>query len=155
MRYELVPSEALHAVWDYVRPGLERVRQFGAVSWWPEDIYAHVRFQRAALHIAFDGDERRGFFVTEARRTPHNNEPSLHVWVIWAEPTEGAHFAGAKVFVPETIAWLDQLTAQVGAKLWTIEGRKGWERFLDGVLVPTLVKYERRLGGEGENHGRR
>jgi hypothetical protein len=144
----LILPDNLHAHWAAVRRGLERVLEVGkgAVHWLPEDIYANLRLNRAQLFEGFDGDQYRGFFITETKREPYSNSTYLNVWVIYAPPEDGKdHFAGIAQFMPETIAFLDGLCQKVGAKWIELDGRRGWERFMKDYFEPVKVSFERKM----------
>jgi hypothetical protein len=147
MRYEMIAPENLRACWTRVKLGLERILAVSTETWLPEDVYVHLRMKLAQLYLAYNGDEYRGFIVTESKRDNFTNEPYLNVWLLYGEPRTGDHFAEVGMFVDETIGFIDELARGAGITLIRMSGREGWKRFLRGNFKPIRVCYERQLQG--------
>lgn len=145
MKFDLIAPDNLHAVWDRVRDGLDRVRDVSPERWLPEDIFTHLRIGRAQLYAGFSDIAYLGFFIIESKRDPFTNEAYLNVWVLYAEPTTGDHFAGVEPFVRETMEFIDGLARKAGAQWIAMEGRMGWQRFLKEWFTPVKVKMERKV----------
>lgn len=145
MRFDLIPPDSLHSVWPYVKRGLERVREAVAERWLPEDIFTHIKIGRAQLFLGYDGDHCRGFFVTQTLKDNFTNETYLLVWILWAEPTTGDHFAGVGAFVGETMNYIDALARANKATSIRMHGRRGWERYLKDYFMPVKVEFERKV----------
>lgn len=145
MRFDLIPPDALHSVWPYVKRGLERVREVSPERWLPEDLYAHLRIGRAHLYTGWHEERYLGFFITENKRDPFTNDAFVNVWVLFAEPQQGEHFADVGQFIKDTIAFIDTIALNAGAKWIAMDGRTGWQRMLKGYFEPVKVKYERMV----------
>lgn len=145
MKFDLIPPDSLHGAWPLVRAGLARVLEVSPERWLPEDVYAHLRINRAQLYFGWDGERYAGFLITENKKCPFSNEPYMNVWALYGEPTQGEHFADARQFVGETMGFIDGLARNVGAKWIAMDGRKAWERYLREWFEPVKVKYERKV----------
>lgn len=145
MRFDLIPPDSLHAAWPRVKAGLLRVLEVSPERWLPEDVFTHLRLNRAQLYAGWDGERYAGFFVTENKKDIFTNEPYLSVWCLYGEPTQGEHFADARQFVSETMAFIDGLARNVGAKWIAMDGRSGWARYLKDWFEPVKVRYERKV----------
>jgi hypothetical protein len=141
----MVAPANLHAHWPFIKAGLERTREVCAERWLPEDVFTHLRIGKAQCYLGFDGLHCRGFFVVEGQVEQFTNEPFLAVWILYAVPTNGEHFAAVGPFMDETMAFIDGLAKQGGAKWIAMEGRKGWERYLGDLFRPTKTKFERMV----------
>lgn len=142
MRFEQTTN--LHPVWPWVRAGLERVLLKSSEDWIPEDVYHHLKAGRASLHIAKEGEQNLGFLIVELVPSIFNpDKKRLNVWICYADPTLGEHYADALIHAPETIAKLDDIAKFFGVT-WRLHGRKGWERVLKDVCDVVSVSYERK-----------
>lgn len=145
MRFDLISPDNLHSVWPYVKRGLLRLLEVSSERWLPEDVFTHLKIARAQLFLAYDGDHCRGFFITQTLKDNFTNETYLLVWVTWAEPTVGEHYAGVGAFVTDVLEYLDNLARAVKAGSIRMYGRKGWERYLSGAFTPVKVEFERKV----------
>jgi hypothetical protein len=137
MTFDLIAPEQLHAWWQYVREGLERVKVKGKEKWFVEDVYTAIRTKRSTLYIARDEDKPIGFFVAEMSIEPFSNEHVLFVWCLFGM-NELSH-------TDECIEYLDRLAHSIGAKRIRFTGRHGWSRVLKGKFTDVRRIYEREL----------
>lgn len=60
--------------WEWVRPGLIKIKTKSSEAWIPEDVYADCYSQRSALWVLFSNDKPVGFVVLQP------SGEALHVW---------------------------------------------------------------------------
>ena len=111
-----IPKDNLRQHWDYVKHGLELVRQRGHMEWIIEDVYCDCYEQRSMLFIGLVDNKAVGFVVLQ----PMGN--ALHVWATWS-------ILNDKVLFQQ--AWQEiQAIAKQGNKTRVTfsSQRKGWER---------------------------
>lgn len=141
----MIQPENLHAVWDYVKKGLDRVQEASPEHWRQEDVYAQCRYKLASLYVGYDGERRLGFFITQALKQPFSGKLYLNVWILWAEPVRGDHFADVRAFMGETMGFIDECAKYIGAKTIQMAGRAGWSRYLKEYFKAQQVVYEREV----------
>jgi hypothetical protein len=76
MDFIYIPPANIRAEWDWVRLGLEKVRDKGHDDWISEDIYCDCFEQRAMLWIRKNRD---GFMVLQ----PIGKK--MHIWAAWLD----------------------------------------------------------------------
>lgn len=111
-----IPKDQLRQHWDYVRHGLEIVRQHGHMEYIAEDVYCDCHENRAMLFICVLDKNPIGFVVLQ----PIGN--SLHVWATYSTIYDKTIFYQA---------WQEiQQIARQGSKTRVTfsSQRKGWER---------------------------
>ena len=111
-----IPKENLRQHWDYVKHGLELVRQRGHMEWIIEDIYCDCYENRSMLFLGIVDNKPVGFVVLQ----PIGN--TLHVWATWSTLNDQTLFYQA---------WQEiQAIAKQGgkARVTFSSQRKGWER---------------------------
>lgn len=111
------PAE-LRKDWPWVKPLLEEVKAKGEHGWLPEDIYAAVSANRAAMYVS---DEPEGVIVVQLSPDSWTGEQSLFVWAAHCKH-------GYDLISEETYALLDKLKAQYGCRSIQMEGRPGWQK---------------------------
>lgn len=79
MNFVYVTPDNLRSEWDWVRKGLEKVRNKGHDEWIPEDIYCDCFTQKAMLWIL---DDKNGFMVLQPI------EKKMHIWAAWLDSTD-------------------------------------------------------------------
>ena len=129
-----VPKEGLNRVWEFYRQGILQIMSFGGVSFIPEDVYLHIKTDKAHLYRV--GDE--GFFVVERCVDVFSDEPYMNVWLMWFKPGYG------KEVGPEVLAHLDQLKHALGCHYITFSTmREGWTRILAPFFKPRMTTLRR------------
>ena len=111
-----IPKDNLRQHWDYVKHGLEIVRQHGHTSWIVEDVYCDCYENRSMLFIGIVDNKAAGFVVLQ----PIND--TLHIWATWSTLHDNTIFQQA---------WKEiQAIAKQGgkSKVTFSSQRKGWER---------------------------
>ena len=123
-----VAIDRIAPVWQWVRKGLDDIRERCAESWTTGDVYNALMAGQAVLYIAGQED---GFMV--CRKQVDSVGPILFVWALWGDmqDEQDKHFAFA-----------DELARSIGADRIRMESpRKGWARYFK---VKTMV-YEREV----------
>jgi hypothetical protein len=112
MRY-IQPNE-LRNWWNWVRPGLEKIKEKSTEPWIPEDVYADCYSQNSMLWVLLRHDRPVAFLVVQP--TP----AVLHVWCAYAYE-DGCLEEGFKE--------LKDLAKQQGwSKLSFDSDRRGWDK---------------------------
>ena len=73
-----IPKDQLRSHWDYVKHGLELVRQRGHTEWIVEDVYCDCYENRSMVFLAITNNKPYGFVVLQ----PMGN--TIHVWAAWS-----------------------------------------------------------------------
>ena len=60
-----IPKDKLREHWDYVKHGLELVRQRGHTQWIVEDVYVDLMSNRSLLWVALKNQRFAGFFILQ------------------------------------------------------------------------------------------
>jgi hypothetical protein len=111
-----IPKENLRQHWDYVKHGLELVRQRGHMEWIIEDIYCDCYENRSMLFLGIVDNKPVGFVVLQ----PIGN--TLHVWATWSTLNDQTLFYQA-------FQEIQAIAKQGGKSKVTFNSqRKGWER---------------------------
>lgn len=120
----------IRAVWDTVRPGLERVKAKINAPWRVEDVYVACVVGTAHLYLGAPG-----FVVVQPKTDPFTQEQELLVWIAYSEEQDSvSRFQEA----------VDALALDHGfSKLTMWSNRPGWERN-DGWTQIAAV-YERHV----------
>lgn len=124
-----VPVEQLHTVWEWVEKGLQEIRQKTQQTWFPADVYVHLRMKQAFLYTVEDA----GFLILQV--LPGDDfRGVLHIWCAWGrlKPYE------AKVYED-----LEAHAKALGVARIRVVGRKGWGR--RGWLKPAGYVFEREI----------
>ena len=111
-----VPKDQLRSHWDYVKHGLELVRQRGHTSWIVEDVYCDCYENRSMLFVGLVDNKPVGFVVLQ----PIGD--TLHIWATWSTLNDETLFYQA---------WqeIQSIAKQGGKSRVTFSSqRKGWER---------------------------
>jgi hypothetical protein len=111
-----IPKDQLRSHWDYVKHGLELVRQRGHTQWIVEDVYCDCYENRSMLFVGLVDNKAVGFVVLQ----PIGD--TLHVWASWSTINDNTLFHQA---------WQEiQAIAKQGGKsrVTFSSQRKGWER---------------------------
>jgi len=73
-----IPKDKLREHWDYVKHGLELVRQHGHTQWIVEDVYCDCYENRSMLFVGLVDNKAVGFVVLQ----PIGD--TLHIWATWS-----------------------------------------------------------------------
>jgi len=111
-----IPKDKLREHWDYVKHGLELVRQRGHTQWIVEDVYCDCYENRSMLFMGIVNDKPEGFIVLQ----PVGN--ALHIWATWSRIFDYDIFT-------KGLEEVKAIARQGGKTRVTFSSqRKGWER---------------------------
>jgi len=116
MILQYIPKDQLRTHWEFIRHGLEIVRQRGHTEWIVEDVYCDCYENRSMVFLTITDNKPYGFVVLQ----PIGN--TLHIWAAWsAINNEELQNAAMKEI---------QAIAKQGckSKVTFSSQRKGWER---------------------------
>jgi len=111
-----IPKDKLREHWDYVKHGLELVRQHGHTQWIVEDVYCDCYENRSMLFIGVIDQQPVGLVILQPIAD------ALHIWATWSTLNNQTLFYQA---------WqeIQQIAKQGGKSRVTFSSqRKGWER---------------------------
>ena len=111
-----IPKDQLRTHWDYVKHGLELVRQRGHTEWIVEDVYCDCYENRSMAFLTITDNKPYGFVVLQ----PMGN--TIHIWAAWSSLNDETLFHQA---------WQEiQAIAKQGNKsrVTFSSQRRGWER---------------------------
>jgi hypothetical protein len=130
-----VHPDLLGKDWQFYRRGIEQIISFGGVSFLPEDVYHHIKAEKAFLYRVGDV----GFFVLEKCKDPTAWDHYLNVWLMWFQPGSGIPFK------KEILAFLDGAKEAAGCSSIRMgTTREGWLRLLDGDFKQHMIILERK-----------
>lgn len=130
-----VPHDLIKRDWQFYRKGIEQIISFGGVSFLPEDVYHHLRSDKAFLYRVGDV----GFFVLERCKDPTAWDHYLNVWLMWFQPGSGLPYK------QEILTFLDGAKEHFGCSSIRMgTAREGWIRLLDGDFKQVLIILERK-----------
>ena len=111
-----IPKDKLREHWDYVKHGLELVRQHGHTQWIVEDVYCDCYENRSMIFMGIVNDKPEGFIVLQ----PVGN--ALHIWATWSRIFDYDIFT-------KGLEEVKAIARQGGKTRVTFSSqRKGWER---------------------------
>lgn len=121
LMFEYVPPTLLNRRWRQVREGIEKVISKTNGKWLPEDIYFSIKTNESTLHIAYDGEEYKGFLVLTP--TAACDGPVLHIWAAYNNGGDGLEL------LRDGMGFIKHCAAQINAVRITFESpRRGWEK---------------------------
>jgi hypothetical protein len=111
-----IPKDQLRTYWEFIKHGLEIVRQRGHTEWIVEDVYCDCYENRSMVFLTITDNKPYGFVVLQ----PIGN--TLHIWAAWsAINNEELQNAAMKE--------IQAIAKQGGKSKVTFSSqRKGWER---------------------------
>ena len=111
-----IPKDQLRTHWEFIKHGLELVRQRGHTEWIVEDVYCDCYENRSMVFLTITDNKPYGFVVLQ----PIGN--TLHIWAAWsAINNEQLQNAAMKE--------IQAIAKQGGKSKVTFSSqRKGWER---------------------------
>jgi hypothetical protein len=111
-----IPKDQLRTHWEFIKDGLEIVRQRGHTEWIVEDVYCDCYENRSMVFLTITDNKPYGFVVLQ----PIGN--TLHIWAAWsAINNEQLQNAAMKE--------IQAIAKQGGKSKVTFSSqRKGWER---------------------------
>jgi hypothetical protein len=111
-----IPKDQLRSHWDYVKHGLELVRQRGHTQWIVEDVYCDCYENRSMVFLAITNNQPYGFVVLQ----PIGN--TLHIWAAWSSLNN-------EELLMQAFQEIQAIAKQGGKSKVTFSSeRKGWER---------------------------
>jgi hypothetical protein len=114
MEKRYIQPQELRSWWNWVRPGLEKVKEKSTEPWIPEDVYADCFEQSSMLWVFLINSRPVGFAVLQPIQS------TIHVWCAYAYERDNMF-----------VAWdLVQEIAKAGnATAVTFDSnRRGWEK---------------------------
>ena len=111
-----IPKDQLRLHWDYVKHGLELVRQRGHTEWIVEDVYCDCYENRSMVFLTITDNKPYGFVVLQ----PIGN--TLHIWAAWSAINN-------EELQNQAMKEIQAIAKQGGKSKVTFSSqRKGWER---------------------------
>lgn len=111
-----IPKDQLRTHWDYVKHGLELVRQRGHTEWIVEDVYCDCYENRSMVFLTITDNKPYGFVVLQ----PIGN--TLHIWAAWSAINN-------EELQNQAMKEIQAIAKQGGKSKVTFSSqRKGWER---------------------------
>ena len=116
MILQYIPKDQLRTHWEFIKHGLELVRQRGHTEWIVEDVYCDCYENRSMVFLAITDNKPYGFVVLQ----PIGN--TLHIWAAWSAINN-------EDLQNEAMKEIQAIAKQGGKSKVTFSSqRKGWER---------------------------
>ena len=115
----LVRPEELHAAWQQVQRGVDRVIEATHADWLREDLYVSLRQGVTQLYVGYVHQYYVGFVAVTP--TAGWTGPQWHIWAAFNRGERDV----LQTFLPDLVALAKAAGAQ---KLTMSSPRKGWER---------------------------
>jgi hypothetical protein len=114
IRRQFIQPQDLRSWWDWIKPGLEKIRDKSPEYWISEDVYAECYFGKAMLWVFLENNHPFGFVVLQPK------PETLHIWCAWTEAAE---------FTDTCFEQVKEIAKTGNAKRVTFDSwRKGWEK---------------------------
>jgi hypothetical protein len=111
-----IPKDQLRTHWEFIKHGLEIVRQRGHTEWIVEDVYCDCYENRSMVFLTITDNKPYGFVVLQ----PIGN--TLHIWAAWSEINN-------EELQNKAMKEIQAIAKQGGKSKVTFSSqRKGWER---------------------------
>jgi hypothetical protein len=111
-----IPKDQLRTHWEFIKHGLELVRQRGHTEWIVEDVYCDCYENRSMAFLTITDNKPYGFVVLQ----PIGN--TLHIWAAWSAINN-------EELQNEAMKEIQAIAKQGGKSKVTFSSqRKGWER---------------------------
>jgi hypothetical protein len=111
-----IPKDQLRTYWEFIKHGLELVRQHGHTEWIVEDVYCDCYENRSMLFVGMIDNKPYGFVVLQ----PIGN--TLHIWAAWSAINN-------EELQNQAMKEIQAIAKQGGKSKVTFSSqRKGWER---------------------------
>jgi hypothetical protein len=111
-----IPKDQLRTHWEFIKHGLEIVRQRGHTDWIVEDVYCDCYENRSMVFLTITDNKPYGFVVLQ----PIGN--TLHIWAAWSAINN-------EQLQNEAMKEIQAIAKQGGKSKVTFSSqRKGWER---------------------------
>ena len=111
-----IPKDQLRTHWEFIKHGLEIVRQRGHTEWIVEDVYCDCYENRSMVFLTITDNKPYGFVVLQ----PIGN--TLHIWAAWSVMNN-------EQLQNEAMKEIQAIAKQGGKSKVTFSSqRKGWER---------------------------
>jgi hypothetical protein len=116
MILQYIPKDQLRTHWEFIKHGLELVRQRGHTEWIVEDVYCDCYENRSMVFLTITDNKPYGFVVLQ----PIGN--TLHIWAAWSAINN-------EQLQNEAMKEIQAIAKQGGKSKVTFSSqRKGWER---------------------------
>ena len=116
MILQYIPKDQLRTHWEFIKHGLEIVRQRGHTEWIVEDVYCDCYENRSMVFLAITDNKPYGFVVLQ----PIGN--TLHIWAAWS-------IINNEELQNEAMKEIQAIAKQGGKTKVTFNSeRRGWER---------------------------
>lgn len=114
-----IRSVELRKDWPWVKPLIEAVIAKTDEKWWPEDIYAAVKNQTAAMFVS---DDPEGVLVAYQGQEAWTGDTVLHIWVCHCKQ-------GMEMLWDEGWQMVEKMKERIGAKYVVMDSpRPGWQK---------------------------
>jgi hypothetical protein len=111
-----IPKDQLRTHWEFIKHGLELVRQRGHTEWIIEDVYCDCYENRSMVFLTITDNKPYGFVVLQ----PIGN--TLHIWAAWSAINN-------EELQNQAMKEIQAIAKQGGKSKVTFSSqRKGWER---------------------------
>ena len=111
-----IPKDQLRTHWEFIKHGLELVRQRGHTEWIIEDVYCDCYENRSMVFLTITDNKPYGFVVLQ----PIGN--TLHIWAAWS-------IINNEELQNKAFQEIQAIAKQGGKSKVTFSSqRKGWER---------------------------
>jgi hypothetical protein len=111
-----IPKDQLRTHWEFIKHGLEIVRQRGHTEWIVEDVYCDCYENRSMVFLTITDNKPYGFVVLQ----PIGN--TLHIWAAWSAINN-------EELQNQAMKEIQAIAKQGGKSKVTFSSqRKGWER---------------------------
>jgi hypothetical protein len=111
-----IPKDQLRTHWEFIKHGLELVRQRGHTEWIVEDVYCDCYENRSMVFLTITDNKPYGFVVLQ----PIGN--TLHIWAAWSAINN-------EELQNQAMKEIQAIAKQGGKSKVTFSSqRKGWER---------------------------
>ena len=111
-----IPKDQLRTHWEFIKHGLELVRQRGHTEWIVEDVYCDCYENRSMVFLTITDNKPYGFVVLQ----PIGN--TLHIWAAWSAINN-------EELQNKAMKEIQAIAKQGGKSKVTFSSqRKGWER---------------------------
>jgi hypothetical protein len=135
VRIEAIPPADVDRWWDFVRPGVEEIKELCREPWRQEYVYARLIGNHATLFLFFT-PHPSGFAVCETFTDAGGKY--LNIFLL--------HFIGqADANREELIYWVDSVAKAAGCNRARFVSPRAWAKLLQGAFKEKAVIFEREI----------
>jgi hypothetical protein len=85
LEFHLIPAVELHPYWEFVRRGLEEIKQKIRIAVWiPEDVYAAIRSGHTELWIVSRDGSPQAFWAAYLQQQAFTGVLQYWLWIMYA-----------------------------------------------------------------------